>query len=434
MLRGTGLIIAVFAASASAEDWPHWRGPARNDVTSESSGWDGGEWPLRPAWRAAVGDGASSPLVVDSRLYVMGWRNDREQLLCLDAASGGELWRVDYPAPQYGRQSTGDKGIYGGISSTPEYDAATGRLYSLGIDGDLRCWDAAREGALVWSLNLYDQYQVGQRPDVGGKRGGGSRRDYGYTTSPLVHGDEVIVEVGDTRTGTVKGFDKATGAELWTSECRDEAGHSGGPVPMHMDGIDCAVVLTMRNLIAVRLDPGHEGETLAELPWTTDFANNIPTPAVDGNRVIVTTSYNQAAMCCLELSARGFNELWRVENPSGVCSPVIHDGHVYWAWRGIHCVDLETGEELWMGPKVGTPGSCVVTSDDRLIVQGDRGDLYLVETARRSPNDYRELAAQRLGFPSEAWSHVVLADGRLYCRDRRGDLRCLDTSIRTSAE
>ena len=266
------------------------------------------------------------------------------------------------PAPQYGRQSTGDKGIYAGISSTPEYDPATGWLYSLGIDGDLRCWDTNREGALVWSLNLYDEYNAGQRPDVGGKRGGASRRDYGYTTSPLVHGDMLVVEVGDTRTGTVKGFDKRTGEELWTSECRDEAGHSGGAVPINVDGIDCAVVLTMRNLIAVRLDRGHAGETLAEFPWTTDFANNIPTPAIDGNRVIVTTSYNQAAMCCLEVSARGFSELWRVENPSGVCSPVIHDGHIYWAWRGIHCVSLDSGEERWMGPKVGTPGSCILTS------------------------------------------------------------------------
>ncbi|REJ88685.1 MAG: hypothetical protein DWQ34_21645 [Planctomycetota bacterium] len=424
MLLRIAVPVLVLSLAIPAADWPHWRGADRNDVVDEPSGWNGSEWLLTEDWKAIVGEGASSPLVVGERVFVMGWRDGREHLSCLNASDGEEVWRADYAAPQYARESTGDKGIYSAVSSTPEYDEETGWIYTLGIDGDLRCWDANRNGAEVWSLNLYDRYGVGQRPDVGGKRGGASRRDYGYTTSPLVYEGTIVVEAGDTKSGTVKGFNKRTGEELWTSDCRDEAGHTGGPVPLDVDGIPCAVLLTMRNLVIVRLDAGHEGETLADYPWTTDFANNIPTPAVSGNRILVTTSYNQAAMVCLEVSRTGLREVWKRENPSGVCSPVIHDGHVYWAWRGIHCVDFATGEELWMGPKVGTPGSCMVTSDDKLIVLGDRGDLYLIETVADSPNAYRELAHIRLGFSSEAWPHVVLANGRLYCKDRRGDLRC----------
>ncbi len=416
-------LICVLASAVTpgfAADWPHWRGAGRSGVVDEHSGWTGDNWPLEQAWQTNVGAGASSPLVVGDHVYVMGWNENREHLRCLDARSGSEVWHVNYPAPQYGRESDGDKSLYSGTSSTPEFDAETGHLYSLGIDGELRCDDTRSNGAEIWSLNLYDRYHVGQRPRVGRA----ARRDYGYTSSPLVHGDLLLVEVGDPRSGTLKAFDKRAGSERWTSECRDEAGHTGGPVPIVVDGMACVVLLTLRDLVVIRVDAGHEGETLAERSWVTDFANNIPTPAVDGNRVIVTTSYNQAAMCCLEVTANGFQELWQVDNPSGVCSPVIHDGHVYWAWRGIHCVDLADGRERWIGQHVGTPGSCIVTSDNRLVVLGDRGDLFLAETAPRAADRYQELAAERLRFSSEAWPHVVLANGRLYCKSRGGDLRC----------
>jgi hypothetical protein len=97
---------------------------------------------------------------------------------------------------------------------------------------------------------------------------------------------------------------------------------------------------------------------------------------------------------------------------------------VYWGWLGIHCVDFETGKERWLAPKVGEPGSCTITADERLITLGDRGDLILAETAVRSPEAYTELDRRRLSFPSECWPHVVLANSRLYCKDREGTLKC----------
>ncbi len=251
----------------------------------------------------------------------------------------------------------------------------------------------------MWHINLYDNYGAGQRPDVGGLRGGASRRDYGYTTSPLVYGDMLIVEVGDTENGSVKGFNKQTGEELWTSEVRDEAGHSGGLVPIDVQGIPCVVVLTMRSLVLIRLDGDNTGQTLGRVDWTTDFANNIPTPTVEGNLVIVTSAYNQYAMGCFEATRNGFVERWRNEHPSGVCSPVVHDGHIYWSWEEVHCVRLSDGVQLWQGGTTGYPGSCIVTSDDRLIVLADQGDLILVDTAAHSPNEYHELTTTAPTIP-----------------------------------
>ena len=402
-----------------ADDWPHWRGPRRSDVVAERSGYRAGDWPIGEAvWSADVGQGASSPLVVGGRVYAQGWRDGRESIVCLDAATGRELWKQSYKCPKYGRRATGDEGLYSGPSSTPEYDATTKRLFTLSVDGDLNCWEAER-GRHLWELNLYDQYDVPRRP----RHGRSGLRDYGYTTSPLVHRDWVIVEVGDDE-GTLMGFDVRDGRRVWTSECRDPAGHTGGPAPITVEGVPCVAAMTYEGLLVARLDAGHEGRTVARYPWSTDFANNIASPAVEGNSVLITSSYNRHAICRLDVTLQGANKVWEQPLASKVCSPVIYDGHVYWAWQQVHCLDFATGAERFSGGSFGDAGSCIVTGDAKLIVWGGRGKLALVETAAAAPREYRELAVRDLGLNADAWPHVVLADRRLFCKDRQGRVQC----------
>jgi outer membrane protein assembly factor BamB len=411
--------VALLAPAARAEDWPHWRGPSRDGNTTESSNWSGEHWlAAKPTWTKNVGIGSTSPLVVAGRLYVLGWHKDRDALQCFDASSGEAIWSQTYPCPRYGRKATGDEGLYAGPSASPEYDRETKRLYTLSIDGDLQCWETARDGERVWSRNLYREFDPPRRP----KFGRSGLRDYGYTSSPLVYGPWLLVEVGDDE-GNLMAFDKATGEPLWKSQCRDAAGHTGGPVPMTVEDIPCVVVLTCKHLVVVRLDAGHEGQTLAELPWETDFANNIATPTVIGNEVLVTSAYNRNAMCKLRVAPTGLTKVWEQPYPSKVCSPVVSDGAVYVAWDRLRCLDFQTGQLRWEGARFGDDGSCVVTSDGRLVVWG-RGSLVLCETARRSASAYRELARIDRLLHTDCWPHVVLAAGRMYCKDRGGQLSC----------
>lgn len=418
----TGVLAVLLAGLPSlfAEDWPHWRGPSRNGHTTESSGWNGRSWIAeKPLWDTSVGEGASSPLVVGDAVFTLGWANERDTLRCLDAATGNERWAVDYPCPQWGRFHEGDEGVYSGASSTPEFDPETGLLYTLSVDGDLRCWDTRAAGKSVWRTNLYETYKVPKRP----KLTRAPLRDYGYTSCPLVHRDWVLVEVGAT-TGCLMAFDKATGRKIWASECTDAAGHNGGPVPITVANIPCVALLTIKGLVVVRLDAGNEGKTLAQYPWITDFANNIASPAVQGDNVLITAQYNHRTICRVQIKPGSAEKVWEVEHSSKVCSPVIHEGHVYFAWQRLRCLDWETGQQKWEGGTFSDPGSCVVTSDDRLIVYGYNGKLALVETASRSPDRYQELALRDRIFPTEAWPHVTVANGRVLCRDRAGSLVC----------
>ena len=145
-----------------------------------------------------------------------------------------------------------------------------------------------------------------------------------------------------------------------------------------------------------------------------------PRPIAQCRRTVA----REQVICPFTITLKGARKVWEQDEASKVCSPIIHDGHVYWAWRTLTCLDFETGAVRWKGGNFGDPGSCVVTSDDRIVVWGKRGDLALAETAKRSPTKYRQLAEKKGVFRRDAWPHVVLANRHLYCKDRDGNLAC----------
>ncbi len=421
------LCLALITATSGllAEDWPHWRGSSRTDITTESSGYQTGKpWPPAGAlWKMNAGEGAASPLVVGDVVYTIGWANNSDTVRAIDPATGKTIWEQTYPAPKYGRHAVGDQRMYRGATATPEYDPATGALYTLSCDGDLRAWNTGKGGAPIWNLNLYKQFEVPKRPQITTRKN--TLRDYGYTTAPLVFENWVIVEVGDPKSGNLQAFDKITGKHVWGSENRDVAGHTGGLAPMTIDGVPCVAVATSYHALVVRLDGRNAGKTVAEFPWATDFSNTIAGIAARGNELLISSHYNQKAMAKVAISLKdGAREVWRNQHSTGVCTPVIHGDHLYFANKGIHCVDFETGKLVWEGGKIGDAGSCLVTADERLIVWGNGGDLSIVDTAKRSPDEINILAVKTNILNEMAWPHVVLANGRVYCKTTNGELVC----------
>ena len=414
------LCIPSWASMAVAGDWPHWRGPTRDGILAESSDWKSGDWlAAKPDWMRNVGIGTSAPLIFKDRVYVIGWAGKKDTLRCLDLKTGEDLWSQAYPCPSHGRVHTGDPQMYGGPHAAPEIDTGTGMLYSLSLDGDLNCWNLNEKGKTVWSLNLYKQYDVKQRPKLTPIY----HRDYGYTTSPLIHGDWLIVEVGSTTKGTYIAFDKKTGKELWASELKDEAGHAGGLTPMTVDNVPCLAGFTQRNLAVIRLDADKLGATVAKQEWITEGDCNIATPVAVGNSVLVTSGYNQSAIARYDVDLKsGMNEVWKKKVYSKVCSPVIHDGSVYFSWMKVYCLDWKTGEKKWDGGAYGDAGSCVVTSDGKLIVYGGHGKVGLIEGAAKSPKAFQELSVRDRIFEVPAWPHIAIGTGCVLCRDKNGNL------------
>ena len=172
------LWISLFATSSNvfAIDWPQWRGPQRNGISTEkdwldtrpSSG-------LKIAWKAKVGLGFSSFVVGQSRAFTLGHADGKDTVWAFDAVSGKELWKHSYPA------ELGDKFFEGGTTGTPTI--AGDRVFSLSRWGDLFCFEAAT-GKIVWSKNI--QTETGARVP-----------DWGFTGAPLVHENLLVLNVGD---------------------------------------------------------------------------------------------------------------------------------------------------------------------------------------------------------------------------------------------
>jgi outer membrane protein assembly factor BamB len=421
-------------ATSLAEPWPCWRGRSASGVTSEVSGWDGSRWAIEKRWQADVGSGlGASPIIVDGRVYVMGYGDGADQVWCLDARDGRTLWKQQYKARRDGRFQRGESPE--GPTCTPTFDADSSFLYTRGNDGDLACWDTREQGRNVWQLNLYDTFKVGARRSTAKED---PVRDYGYTGNVLIFKGAAIVEVGDTRGGNIAAFEKRSGKLIWQSQDRHPAGHTCGPVMMTVEDKPCVATFTLEGLCVMRADPGHEGETVAWRAWTMPFNVIHPTPCVYGNVVMITgtADYDSGRKTTfLEVGLKGVARTWEGSRQAFVCSPVAHSGAAYLVDGKVRCMDWATGALKWEGGSMGgVTGSIIVTGDDRLIVWGDRR-LLLVESARRSADRYKELARIEnpiAGGGGGCYSHAALGEGLLLVKDGDGRLACY--AVRGSAK
>ncbi len=412
------LSAAASMAQTPRADWPHWRGPDRNGTTPELSGYDAKAWPPGdPLWtRTLPGTGETSPIVAEGKLFTMAWANAKDTVYCLDARTGKDLWQQSYAARDRGRHAEGDLPLYSpGPISTPEFDAETGYLYTLGVDGELACWNTRKGGARVWGLNLYDAFNAPQRPDTGS-----GVRDYGYTTAPLVLGKWVVVEVGASA-GHVMAFDKRTGGSpvgtpAWRSANTDNAGHSGGLIPVTLQGVPCVAALAEMRLVVLRTDAGHEGQLYTQYPYVPRMAANVVTPAIWQDLAVLSTHFGPED--ALVKLAPGTAVKKQTPPHSEVGTPVFADGRLYRGSGYLECWEMAEGKGamLWRGGNCGNEATLILTGDKRLIAWG-AGRLALYSAADGAR--LAEKPDQRTGYP-----HIALAQGLLYTKTNQGLLQC----------
>jgi outer membrane protein assembly factor BamB len=417
--------------------WYQWHGPDRTGTIPDSSGWPLG-WPPKELWRTNVGFGVSSPVIVNGRVYAMGWKDDRDFVHCLDAAGESgipeENWVKFYSCPPHSRKGTRFPNSYKGTMATPAMDIQTACLYTLSCDGDLRGWETTNRtepGKLKWAVNLFNDYDVTA-----------GELDYGFFGSPLLYGDWVIVEVGDNRQGAIWAFDKGNGKVAWKSaHCGNRANAS--PALVFVDGMPCVAAVTSDTCLVIRVDKGHEGESLIEYPWRSLYNESSPSPIVAGNKVLFTMCESgQRRTQLLTINSLRKNDFTTKDFTKSFCTctstAVLEKGNLYFrSGKKVGCFELESGKMNWESgdsfeenhPMGAETGNLLVTAGDEKIIIWDgikEGNLVLAEASPSS--GWKELARMNGVFKKseyeQGYPHVAFSDGRIVCRNMEGEIVC----------
>ena len=122
-------VFMILASGVMAQDWPQWRGANRD---GKAGGFTAPKsWPkeLAKKWNIPVGRADATPALVGDKLYVFARQDTNEVTLCLEAATGKELWRDSYPAGA----ATGPASEHPGPRSSPT--VADGKVVTLGVRG-----------------------------------------------------------------------------------------------------------------------------------------------------------------------------------------------------------------------------------------------------------------------------------------------------------
>lgn len=382
----------VSAPAAQAPDWFQWRGPNRDGHSAETGllqQWPANGPPLK--WRAGgAGTGYSSFAASNNRLFTLGARDNVEYAIAFDAASGKRLW--ESAIGQRFRNEMGD-----GPRSTPTVEGD--RVYVFGGSGEIAALDAA-SGRKIWAVNVVQQF-------------GGTTPYWGYSESPLIVGDRIVLNAGGRRASIVA-LDKTGGKTLWQNHS-DEAGYSS-PMVLRTGSLQQVVFFTAARTLAV--DP-RDGRLLWSYNRASNRTANIATPVVRDNRVFVSSDYGTGA-ALLDVKAAGniasAQEVYFTrEMRNHHASSVVVGDHIYGFSSSIlTALRFATGESAWRHRSVGK-GS-LIYADQRLYLYSEQGVVGLAEA---SPTEYRERGRFSITQSGpQTWSHPIITNGTLIIRDQ----------------
>lgn len=436
MSRSTVALAAVLLAAlpAVADDWPQWMGPNRDGRWAES----GIVQKFPPSgpkklWSVPVGGGYAGPAVAGGRVYVADFqtadadrgnnpatttkRNGKERVLCLDAATGKELWKHEYDCPYNVSYGAGPR-------CTPT--VADGKVYALGTMGNLHVLDAEK-GTLVWSKDFKTDYKA-QTPI------------WGFAGHPLVYKNTVICLVGGE--SLLVAFDKDTGKEVWKSLTTPGEGNAGycSPVVIEAGGTKQLLIWHPEKLVSVSPE---DGKRFWDVPLKPDHGMSIMSPVKAGDRLFAGGIGWAGVTVKLDPDKPAATELWRGERnkANGLfpvnSPPLAEDGVLYGTDQPgpLRAVELDTGKRLWatMLPVIGKDAdpedrrahgsgtAFLVKNADRYFIFGESGHLVI---ARLSRKGYEEIDRAKLLDPTNeafgrpvVWSHPAFANKCVFARN-----------------
>jgi outer membrane protein assembly factor BamB len=423
--RGLALALAlVTAGSATANDWPRFRGPAGSGVSEDSGSipinWSDSE---NLAWKTQLpGPGLSSPIVVGDRVYVTSWTgfeagegsSDKPEdlkraLVCIDRNTGNIVWTksVDSVLPE--DEFRGMFAENGYASHTPACDGEN--IYCFFGKTGVVAFDL--DGNQLWHTSV----GTGRDP-----------RGWGSASSPVLYENLVIV-TASAESESLVALDKATGQQVWKEEAPTLAGTWSTPVIVDVDQERTDLVISVPSelwglnpktgkLRWYCVQPGGESDSVTASVVVSEGPE--PVAYVLGGR-------DNGSMA-VKVGGKGdvtqSNMVWQGDDRASIGTPVLHEKRLYWISRGIaNCIDAETGEEIYKERLSGGSGggggirggdySSPIIADGKLYFMTRGGTGYVLKLG----DEFEQLAANRFDSETGEYSATpAVSDGQLFIR------------------
>ncbi len=417
LARMTGLffVIALAVSAALGDNWPQWRGPFLNGISSEKnlptrwSAEDNVTWKLTmPSWTGAT------PIIWGERIFLNVAERDSLYLWCVDRTRGEPLWKK--------LLGGGNTKMRKQNMSSPSPVTDGKNVWVMTGTGIFKAFDFA--GTELWTREIQKDY---------GRFG----LNWGYASSPLLYEDALFVQVlHGMRTDDpsyLLRIDKKTGKTLWrverpTNAIRESPDSYTTPTIVRQ-GNNVELVITGGDCVT-----GHDPATGKEL-WRANGLNpdNNPNYRIVASPVvyegIVYAPTREKPLLAIRAGGRGdvtqSHKLWAFTHGPDVPTPVT-DGKYFYVVddRGIMwCLDAKTGQPIW-GPqriKSATYSSSPVLADDKLYVTNEEGLTTVLKAgpkfevlAENNLNDYT------LSSPAISDGQIFMRTGQyLYCIGKR---------------
>jgi outer membrane protein assembly factor BamB len=401
-----GLLLCFSLASLQADNWPHWRGPSRDGV-STATGLPT-EWneTNNIVWKLALpGMSGATPAVWGDKLFLTSGDGNDVVLMCI-SADGKPLWKR--PLSQGDRVFREDEGNQ--ASPSPSTDGT--RVYAFTGRGDFACFDF--EGNQKWKFNLQERY-------------GQFRIQHGMHVTPLLHGDRLYLSLLHSGGWQVLAFDKSDGKEVWKVKRETDAKREceqayASPILGNDGKEEYLIVHGCDYTTGHRLKDGSEIWRLTDLNPKSTYHNTlrfVATPVASGGLIIVPTAKKKLVVA-MKPDATGMikagnpAELWR--KPSGtpdVSSPLVYDGLVYLCNENgfLTCLDTKSGQQHYHERlHIARYRASPVYADGKIYCVARDGTVCVVKAGTK----FELLAKNKL--PDELAASPVIAHGRIYLR------------------
>lgn len=395
-----GWVISVAAGSALAGDWPQFRGPARDGISTETGLLR--QWPEggpKVLWSVDVCQGYAGPAIVGDRVYFNDYDEKSKEWLarCLDFKTGKEVWRH--------KEAKLIRANHGITRTVPAVDGKY--VFCFDPKCVFHCLDAAT-GNEVWRKDLVQDYKATIPAWYNGQ-------------CPLLDGDKVVIATGGT--ALLVAFDKATGKPVWETPNPDKTPMSHSSImPAEIGGVKQYLYMTLGGCVGIS---AQDGKQLWSFPWKFNIA--VPTSAlhVGEGKIFLTSCYEaDGAMIQVKKDGEKFvaEQLFKMaanDWNSEVHTPILFENHMFAVGkkqRGLFtCLDL-TGMQVWTseGKASFGLGGYLLADGMFFVLEGDTGTLRVIEA---NTKEYKELAKIQVLSGHDVWAPMALSDGKLVLRD-----------------